>query len=253
MLEFQTPLKNTVKQKHTRIAATLAASMALATGCSSAAGTWSTITWVDDSSLSFITSTNVTHSGDFGSAASINGHTFESITIPSAFGIFGSPYAGSNFTISSSSNPGNTFTFDGSAGVSGSASGALSAGLIAFDGTVPAGNSITYTLTGLATNTNYEFYFFSPEWGEPTRTGFLDGSDDAGNTFAVDQSTGTGDKIVKYAYNTGASTSFTMTVTSDTVNQSIHNYSFVNVVPEPSAALLGGLGFLALLRRRRSR
>ncbi len=32
---------------------------------------------------------------------------------------------------------------------------------------------------------------------------------------------------------------------------SIHQYSFVNVVLEPSAALLGGLGMLVLLRRRR--
>lgn len=243
-----------MKRKNARIATTLTTGLALATGCASAAGVWSTITWVDDSSLSFISNTNVTHSGDFGSAASINGHTFESITIPSGpggFGIFSSPYSGSNFTVSSSTNPGNTFTFEGSAGVSGSASGALSTGLIAFDGTVPAGNSITYSLTGLTANTNYEFYFFSPEWGEPNRTGFLDGSDDAGNTFAVDQSAGTGDKIIKYAYNTGASTSFTMTVTSNTVNESIHNYGFVNVVPEPSTTLLGGLGLLALLRRRR--
>lgn len=245
-----------MKQKHIRVATALAATLALATSYSSAAGVWSTITWTDDSSLSFITSTNVTHSGDFGSAATVNGFTFEQITIETSsvspgFGVFPSPYTGSNFTVGSSAATANTFTYSGSAGVSGTASGNLSEGLVGFDGTVASGASITYTLTGLATNTNYEFYFFNPEWGQSNRTGFLDGSDDVGNAFAVDQSAGAGDKIIKYSYNTGASTSFTMTVTSDTQGTSLHNYAFVNLVPEPSAALLGGLGMLCLLRRRR--
>ncbi len=238
----------------------LAALAALAlSGSANAAGVWSTITWTDDSSLSFITSTTVTHSGDFNSAATVNGFTFESITIslnglnPSGFGTFGTAgsHTGTNFTVASSALTANTFTYNGSAGVSGTASGNLSAGLIGFDGDVLPGGTITYTLTGLTTNTNYAFYFFSPEWGETDRTGFLDGSDDVGNTFVVDQSAGAGDKIIKYAYNTGASTSFTMTVTSDTQNVGLHNYAFVNAIPEPSAALLGGLGLLALLRRRR--
>jgi hypothetical protein len=73
-----------------------------------------------------------------------------------------------------------------------------------------------------------------------------------GNTIAIDQSGGTGNEIIKYAYNTGASTTFTMTVTTDP-GDGLHNYAFANVtaIPEPSTALLGGLGLLALLRRRR--
>jgi hypothetical protein len=243
--------------KTTNIAKILTASLMLVTGQANAAGIWSTINWTDDSSLSFITSTNVTHSGDFNSAASINGHIFEQITIDTSsvspgFGVFPSPYTGSNFTVVSSAATANTFAFSGSAGVSGTASSDLSSGLIGFDGTVASGASITYTLTGLSANTDYEFYFFNPEWGQTDRTGFLDGSDDVGNTFAVDQSAGSGASIIKYAYNTGASTSFTMTVTSDTQNTSLHNYGFVNIIPEPSTALLGGLGLLALLRRRRA-
>jgi hypothetical protein len=243
-----------MKQRYRCFVTTLAASVALGTGCAGAAGVWSTINWTDDSSPSFITSSNVTHSGDFNSSATINGFTFETISLGAlsgfGFGSFSSPFTGSNFTVGSSA-PGNTFTYSGSAGVSGSASGDLSSGLIGFDGSVAPGGSVTYTLTGLTANTNYEFYFFNPEWGESGRTGYLDGSDDVGNTFAVDQSAGAGDKIIKYAYNTGAGTSFTMTVTSDTQNTSLHNYAFVNVIPEPSAALLGGFGMLCLLRRKR--
>jgi hypothetical protein len=41
-----------------------------------------------------------------------------------------------------------------------------------------------------------------------------------------------------------------MTATSNNA-AGLHNYAFVNVVPEPSTALLGGLGMLVMLRRRR--
>jgi hypothetical protein len=192
-----------------------------------AAGVWSTINWVDDSALSFITSTNVTHSGDFvaptQSAATINGYTFETINIAGGFGFFGTPYPGSNFTIGGPLKA----TFDASAGVSGTASTALSTALIY------SGGNATFNLTGLLTNTNYEFYFFSPDYSG-TRTGSMDGSDDGvGNTTTIVQTGGTGDKIIKYAYNTGASTSFTMTVDN---SSGLHNYAFVNVVPEPSAS-----------------
>jgi hypothetical protein len=236
-----------MKHKYSIISSCFALALA---GSAPAAGVWSSINWTDDSSLSFITSTNVTHSGDFSppgaSAPTINGFTFETISIVAGFGSPGSPITGSNFTVGS---PGGTFTFDGSAGVSGTASSLLSTGLTGGGG---AGSSTTFNLTGLLTNTDYTFYFFNPDWGNgSTRTGLLDGSDDGvGNTFAVDQNPGTGNNIVQYAYNTGASTTFTMTVTSDT-GDTLHKYAFVNVVPEPSTALLGGLGMLALLRRRR--
>ena len=209
-----------------------AAALHLALCCSflassAKAGVWTPLDWADDSSLSFITSASVSHSGDFGSAASINGFTFETINIAGGFSTFSSPHSGSNFTVAA---PAGTFTYDASAGVSGTASGNLSTGLIGFDENTPAGSSVTYTLTGLSPNTHYEFYFFNPEWGQTGRTGFLDGSDDGpGNTFAVDQSAGAGDKIIKYAYHTGAETTFTMTVTSNTQGFGLHHYGFVNV------------------------
>jgi hypothetical protein len=228
--------------KHKNCIITSCLALALA-GSAHAAGVWSTINWTGDSALSFITSTNVTHSGDFvaplQSAATINGYTFETINIADGFAFTGNTYSGSNFTIGSVASG----TYNWPAGVPGTASTALSTGLIY------GGGVKTYKLTGLATNTNYAFYFFSPDWGDSGRTGALDGSDDGvGNTTTTDQSWGTGHEIIKYAYNTGASTSFTMSV--DNTN-GLHNYAFVNVVPEPGAALLGGLGMLALLRRRR--
>ncbi|MFM2197926.1 MAG: hypothetical protein RLZZ505_1358 [Verrucomicrobiota bacterium] len=240
-----------MKSKHILTTSFLALALA---GSAHAAGIWSTLTWTDDSSLSFITTTNVTHSADFvqpaGAAATVNGFTFETISIVASFGTFPTSYSGSNFTVGT---PSGTFTYEGSAGVAGTASGNLSTGLIGFDNSVPSGGVVTYTLNGLTANTNYEFYFFSPElFGAANRTGSLNGSDDgAGNSYAITQDTVGGDQIIKYAYNTGASTSFTMTVTSDTVNTSIHNFAFVNVIPEPSSAILGGLGLLFLLRRKR--
>lgn len=183
---------------------------------------WNNLNWTNDSALSFITSTNVTHSGDFvgptKSAATINGFTFEAINIGSGFSSISNPYSGSNFTIGQIAA---AFTYDWPAGLSGAASSKLSDGLI-------AAGTVTYNLTGLSTHTNYEFYFFSADWGG-TRTGDLDGSDDGvGNIIAIDQSGGTGHDIIKYAYNTGASTTFTMTVTSN----GLHHYSFVNVLPD---------------------
>jgi hypothetical protein len=235
-----------MKHKYSIISSCFALALA---GSAPAAGVWSSINWTGDSSLSFITSTNVTHSGDFvspsSSAPTINGFTFETIAISAGFGSISNPYSGSNFTVGL---PGGYFTYDGSAGgPSGTASSLLRTGLTGGGG---AGSSTTFTLTGLSTNTNYSFYFFNPDWDGATRTGLLDGSDDAGNTFAVDQQSGSGNEIIQYDYNTGASTTFTMTVTSDSGN-TLHTYAFANVVPEPSAALLGGLGMLAMLRRRR--
>lgn len=241
-----------MKMNHEKIKYTITSALLIltASGTCHAAGIWSTIDWNDDSSLSFITSTNVTHSADLGSAATVNGFTFETITMGNGFNTLNSPYAGSNFTISSS-DPAGTFTFDGSANVSGLASSALSSGLVGFYASVASGGTITYVLNGLATNTNYEFYFFSPEWSTSGRTGSIIGSDVGATAFTVDQSIGTGDKILKYSYNTGASNSFSITVTSDGVNNSIHNYAFVNTIPETSTTLLGGLSALALMRRRR--
>jgi hypothetical protein len=195
---------------------------------------WSTLNWTDDSSLSFITSTNVTHSGDFvkwAPVATINGHTFETISISAGGGAgFTTPYSGSNFTIGSSAAM-VSYDWPVSADVGGGGWGTASYGL-STELLAPGTATVTYNLTGLSTNTNYEFYLFSPEWTDTGRTGVLDGSDDVANTFAIDQSAGAGDKIIKYAYNTGASTTFTMTVTGT----GLHHYGFVNVVPEPGAS-----------------
>jgi hypothetical protein len=202
-------------------------------GSAHAGGEWSTIEWFDDGDLSFITSTNVTHSADFvgpeGSAAEVNGFTFEAIGIDAGFGKFSIPYSGKNFTIDASAPPGGIITCDYSAGFDDdTASRALCTGLI-------AGGTITYTLDGLKKNTNYEFYFFSPPWRNDRRTGFLIANDDSKNAIEIDQTVGARNKIIKYAYNTGDSTSLTIAVTvSDTFETdgiSLHSYAFVNIVP----------------------
>ena len=51
---------------------------------------------------------------------------------------------------------------------------------------------------------------------------------------------------------TSSGTGFlTFALTSDTSNVPVINGFSIDAIPEPSAALLGGIGLLALLRRRR--
>jgi hypothetical protein len=97
-----------MKSKNSRIITSCLA-LALA-GSAQADSTWSTINWTDDSALSFITSTNVTHSADFvgptKSAATVNGFTFEAINIGDGFSGISNPYSGSNFTVGQSGGGG---------------------------------------------------------------------------------------------------------------------------------------------------
>lgn len=113
-------------------------------------------------------------------------------------------------------------------------------------------NVATTTVTGLTVGQNYTLSFDtavrSGTPGSPSMTVKVDGSTLDTITTAV----GTSYVTKSYSF-TAAGPSATLEFDyAGTVNTWGFMLDNVNVVPEPSAALLGGLGLLALLRRRRA-
>lgn len=246
-----------------------------------AAGTFAVLPWIDDSDLSFInTSTTWTHKVEVvpqgtsltdGAAipflpaggVTINSVVFDGLqtNITSASNAFvdnPSAVGGPNFTISLGIVSSTSKFFYGGAALdpttAGTASTSLKTGIFASGG---VGSTNEITLTGLAADTDYSFYYFNANWSDSARGGTIDGSDDGigTNTFTLDQSALNRDaQIVRYDYNTGAETSITFQFINGP-DGGIHNYAFMNsvvVVPEPSTlALLLLAGFLGVVRRRR--
>lgn len=242
-----------------------------------ASGAWTTTSWIDDNSLSFInTSTTWTHKVEVvpqgtavadgaaipflvGGGVTINGVTFDGLQTNSSGNTFvdnPSSVAGTNFTISLGiANSTSNFFYNGVAAEpsSGTASTALKTGLFAANN--PGGTS-EIALTGLAANTDYSFYYFNANWSDSARGGTIDGSDDGfgTNAFTLDQSGLNRDaQIVRYDYNTGAETSITFRLINGS-GGGIHNYGFMNAVssiPEPSSLAFLGLSTLGLIFRRR--
>lgn len=111
----------------------------------------------------------------------------------------------------------------------------------------------TYTLNNLDANTDYILYIFQSDWSgnsnrEDTWDVTIGAVTEASGT--VDQDSGTGATILRYAYNTGSETSITFKTTN---GDQLHEYAFLNeTIPEPSSLSLMGLalGGLCFLRRR---
>ena len=128
------------------------------------------------------------------------------------------------------------------------------------------GSSELYTTMGLSANTSYEFSILynitasAITYDDPTISGSDDGSLAAGSSILYAQPTA-GGSFVKSGMQSRNGTvpleglwltklnSTTTAVLVDDLQQSTSLE--VNVVPEPSTALLGAIGVLALLRRRR--
>ena len=121
---------------------------------------------------------------------------------------------------------------------------------------------MTLTLSGLgiAASTAYEMTFYAYDSGDATRkTGFAGISGTTGTTLGpvISQDTGVPDSLDEYAV-TGTFTSdnsgsltFGIDGLPNGGERTVLNGFSIAAIPEPSAALLGGLGLLALLRRRR--
>ena len=112
-------------------------------------------------------------------------------------------------------------------------------------------SAVSTTVTGLTVGQNYTLSFDtavrSGTPGSPSMTVKVDGATLDTITAAV----GTSYVTKSYVFTAAGPTASLLFDYAGTVNTWGFMLDNVNVVPEPSAALLGGLGLLALLRRRR--
>jgi hypothetical protein len=116
---------------------------------------------------------------------------------------------------------------------------------------------LTITLSGLDNTKTYDLLFYgarqngqnlSQTWALTAGTYGVGGADvthdSLGNTSTVVDWNGV-------STNGSGGIAFTITGPANTVGALALNFGQITAVPEPATALLGGLGFLCLLRRRR--
>ena len=212
---------------------TTAAALMLSAGLSQA-GTYAFIPWASDADLAFIGSTAHTHAAEItttgtlgtvtaAGGTSINGVDFDALEGAAGFN------APATWTNPSLSLTGGDWAFSGSAigsgsGVTGLASTSLATG-------ITAGTGVTIQLNGLTANTDYTFYYFSPRWNGPGRTGTLSSSFDnfasiEDTSVNFSQDTSSADQVVAYTYNTGSNTSLHIRTNSDNAGNTFHTYGF---------------------------
>jgi hypothetical protein len=118
-------------------------------------------------------------------------------------------------------------------------------------------NPITITFTGLSIDQEYLIQYWvadyrTPSWANPDRTLTLTGgantSDvlrymDADNTYGIHGS---------YVIGTFKADAASQSIIANSNASTMMQAAQLRAIPEPSAALIGGLGMLALLRRRRA-
>ncbi len=218
-----------------------ASAILLATSLSASAAV---ITWTDNGIV-----TDNTVLGLAGPAADIEYAVNFGGAVTTANGYVFSAYSAGNATITGATNP---YTGYFPAGDSGDAN------FNTVLGTGYYGTTATVTLNGLLIGQKYSLLVINAD----TRTGGGDGrhfylSDtDGGAASPFQQSNfanATGGNLGGYIFGTFTATAETQSFTErfQETSSGQMNALVVTAIPEPSAALLGGLGVLALLRRRR--
>lgn len=186
-----------------------------------------------------------THALDFGSQGSVAAYSINSVPITQA-GISGNTFSGTDGTSGAAwAISGNNQWHAGNDNTR--ADGNISK--LLRDMYVPFGGAYTLTLSGLTAGTEYSTRIYYRPWnnnGTRTTTLTFNGDGTPAAT-TINQDAGSSAHYVAYDF-TASGTSMTVNFN----NNSWHLYGATNhVIPEPSAALLGSLGMLFLLRRRR--
>lgn len=121
------------------------------------------------------------------------------------------------------------------------------------------GQTQTLTITGLTSGTIYDARIYYREWAgvfnRHTTIRFdEDGAGALGDSTVINGDATPNAHYLSYQFTATSSQNLVVSFSpaAPNVNASFHVSGFsVHVIPEPSTALLGGLGLLALLRRRR--
>jgi hypothetical protein len=121
--------------------------------------------------------------------------------------------------------------------------------------TIANRQAITITLTGLTMNQQYLVQMWTGYWdGANYRTEFRDPSGNSSGFLNLGSTAG-GTRDSQYVVGTFTADATTQAILAEgdpaANGYAMPSFMQVRAVPEPSSALLGGLGLLALLRRRR--
>ena len=220
-----------------------------------------TITYVrvtDDADSGISSSNTYTHAIDFnqsaGGAPTINGVVFTAATGNTT-----------GFTRIVANGSINNHNGTGVVSTSGNLAN-LMQGFLYNSGPATDGSGLqTYTLTGLTMGTTYDLRLYNHAWtaagNRPNELVFdVGGAADSTGFINTDRATTVGlpgdndSYYINYRY-TAASTSLVFTAANQSgSNASFHLYGLTNqvAIPEPTSCLLGAMGSLLLLRRRRT-
>jgi hypothetical protein len=142
----------------------------------------------------------------------------------------------------------------GLAGANGFTGGSLNTYERLLDGGWYGNGTATINLSGLTEGQEYQLQFWVADFrapNDPVRSETLTAGNTSGTLTFLNAAAGNATYIIgTFTAGTGGTQTITMTGTDSGQNVQVNAFQ-LRAIPEPSAALLGGLGMLALLRRRR--